>query len=111
MVDDVFSPLAAGYVPKGLGFGNIKGIKAIVKPAAPDICQYALFPENAAPQELDELFRRMEEGSITRRCRWCSCEKAAQQGGFFTKSSYSLSQSGSRKIMVMPHRPATPTSA
>lgn len=38
---------------------------AVFVPAAPGGQNYALFPENAAPQELDELFRRLEEGSLT----------------------------------------------
>lgn len=50
---------------KGWGLKEIKGTRAVFTPAASDNCQYALFPENAVPQELDELFRRIEEGSIT----------------------------------------------
>lgn len=43
---------------------------AVFVPAAPGGQNYALFPENAAPQELDELFRRLEEGSLTAPRRW-----------------------------------------
>lgn len=50
---------------RGWVLQTIKGVKAVFVPAAPGGQIYALFPENAAPQELDELFRRLEEGSLT----------------------------------------------
>lgn len=50
---------------QGWELKTIKGAKAVFAPAVPASRQYALFPENAAPQEIDELFRRIEEGSIT----------------------------------------------
>ena len=50
---------------KGWALQTIKGVKAVFVPAGHGGQNYALFPENAAPQELDELFRRLEEGSLT----------------------------------------------
>ena len=50
---------------RGWVLQTIKGVKAVFVPAAPGGQIYALFPEGAAPQELDELFHRLEEGSLT----------------------------------------------
>ena len=50
---------------RGWVLQTIKGVKAVFVPAAPGGQNYALFPENAAPQELDELFLRLEEGRLT----------------------------------------------
>ena len=50
---------------RGWELQTVKGVKAVFVPAGHGGQNYALFPENAAPQELDELFRRLEEGSLT----------------------------------------------
>ena len=50
---------------RGWELQTIKGVKAVFVPAASGGQDYALFPQGAAPQELDELFRRLEEGSLT----------------------------------------------
>lgn len=50
---------------RGWVLQTIKGVKAVFVPAAPGGQIYTLFPEGAAPQELDELFLRLEEGRLT----------------------------------------------
>lgn len=50
---------------QGWELKDIKGARAIFAPAAPGSREYALFPPDAAPEELDELFQRIDEGSIT----------------------------------------------
>lgn len=50
---------------RGWVLQTIKGVKAVFVPAAPGGQIYALFPEDAAPQELDELFLRLEEDRLT----------------------------------------------
>lgn len=50
---------------RGWVLQTIRGVKAVFVPAAPGGQIYALFPEGAAPQELDELFLRLEEGRLT----------------------------------------------
>lgn len=50
---------------RGWVLQTIKGVKAVFVPAAPGGQIYALFPEGAAQQELDELFLRLEEGRLT----------------------------------------------
>lgn len=50
---------------QGWELKDIKWGKAAFVPAAPGGRQYALFPSSAADEEVDELFRRTEDGSIT----------------------------------------------
>lgn len=50
---------------KGWELKDIKGFDAVFAPADFEGQCYALFPPDATAQELDELFRRIEEGSIT----------------------------------------------
>ena len=50
---------------KGWELKDVKGFDAIFAPASSEEQEYALFPPDATAQELDELFRRIEEGSIT----------------------------------------------
>ena len=50
---------------QGWELKDTKGVRAVFVPAAPGSREYALFPPDAAPEELDELFRRIDEGGIT----------------------------------------------
>lgn len=50
---------------KGWELKDVRGFDAIFAPASSEKQEYALFPPEATAQELDELFRRIEEGSIT----------------------------------------------
>lgn len=50
---------------KGWELKDVRGFDAIFAPASSEEQEYALFPPEATAQELDELFRRIEEGSIT----------------------------------------------
>ena len=49
---------------QGWELKDTKGVRAVFVPAAPGSREYALFPPDAAPEELDELFRRINEGGI-----------------------------------------------
>ena len=56
----------------------------------------------------EETAEKTEELSM----KWCLYVKKPPIGRlFWQENRYSLSFPSSRKIMVMPHRPATPTSA
>ena len=50
---------------QGWELKDIKGARAIFVPAAPGSREYALFPPDATEEELDELFRRINEGGIS----------------------------------------------
>lgn len=50
---------------QGWELKNTKGVRAVFVPAAPGSREYALFPPDATEEELDELFRRINEGGIT----------------------------------------------
>lgn len=50
---------------QGWELKDTKGVRAVFVPAAPGSREYALFPPDATEEELDELFRRINEGGIT----------------------------------------------
>ena len=68
-----FAPWQTAYFTRWLGemsrqgwaLKNIKWGRAAFAPAASGGRQYALFPSGAADEEIDELFRRIGDGSLT----------------------------------------------
>ena len=68
-----FAPWQTAYFLRWLGdmsrqgweLKDIKWGKAVFVPATPSGRQYAVFPSGAADEEVDELFRRIGDGSIT----------------------------------------------
>ena len=68
-----FAPWQTAYFTRWLGemsrrgweLKAIKWGKAVFTPAASGGRQYALFPAGAADEEIDELFRRIGDGSLT----------------------------------------------